>query len=115
MFVYRLLLLSNEQTTAERIREEFRDHTAYAVIPLSITALQEYTDDRDGCVVVGTVDEHWLQQWNEQCRLSGKDIYQLAEGHFFEHTFGVPMTVGPLVVTAWRSSPLTERRRVVKR
>jgi lipopolysaccharide/colanic/teichoic acid biosynthesis glycosyltransferase len=25
------------------------------------------------------------------------------------------MTVGPLVVTAWRSSPLTERRRVVKR
>jgi lipopolysaccharide/colanic/teichoic acid biosynthesis glycosyltransferase len=25
------------------------------------------------------------------------------------------MTVGPLVVTAWRSSPLNERRRVVKR
>jgi len=85
--VYRLLLLSNEQATAERIGEEFRDHTAYAVIPLSITALQHYTAAWDGCVVVGAVDERWLQQWNEQCRLAGKDIYQLAEGHFFEHTF----------------------------
>lgn len=108
-------MVSTEQKKAVRIAQEFTGHDAYMVIPLSVSQLSSLDLSRDGCVIVGTVDEYWLQERNEQCRVAGKDIYQLAEGHFFEHTFGVPMTIGPLVVTAWRSSPLTERRRVVKR
>lgn len=114
-FVYRLLIVSSDQKTAEHIATEFTDLAAYAVVPISIAAIPPLTEPRDGCVIVGTVDPQRLQERNETCRLQGKDLYQLAEGHFFEDSFGVPMTVGPLVVTAWRSSPLTERRRVVKR
>jgi lipopolysaccharide/colanic/teichoic acid biosynthesis glycosyltransferase len=113
--VYRLLIVSNDQARAVRIAEEFFDHDAYIVFPVTIDQLVSLVNDRDGCVIVGAVDAGRLKQRNEQCRSAGKDIYQLAEGHFFEDTFGVPMTVGPLVVTAWRSSPLNERRRVVKR
>lgn len=114
-FVYRLLILSADHQKADRIATEFTDHSEYATFPCAIADLDAFHETRHGCVVVGAVDEHWLQQRNEQCRITGKDVYQLAEGHFFEHSFGVPMTIGPLVVTSRRSSPLTERWRVVKR
>lgn len=78
---------------ASRIAEEFLDNESYRALPLCIDELEKFDEERDGCVIVGAVDEQRLQQRNEQCRLMGKDIYQLADGHFFEDSFGVPMTV----------------------
>lgn len=82
---------------------------------MPIDELPEVTSDRQGSILVGTTHPERLATRSDYSRLQGKDLYQLAEGHFLEDTFGVPMTMGPLVVTARRSSPLTDWRRVVKR
>jgi hypothetical protein len=113
--VYRLLLTSESPELTQRLVTEFADHTEYMVSAVSLDEVMRQYDERDGCVVVGSLDAAVLTELNEYCRLAGKDFYQLAEGHFFEDSFGVPMTIGPLVVTSWRSSPLSGWRRVVKR
>lgn len=113
--VYRLLIVSDNAAQWAAISAEFADHEQYAVIALSTTQATQHTAPWDGSLIVGSVPEKRLSNWYQNARIHGKEVYQLAEGHFLEDTFGIPMTIGPLVVTAWQTSPLTERRRVWKR
>lgn len=113
--VYRLLVIWNETKQVASIAQEFVDHDEYTVIWLTTTQAETYTDRRDGALIIWSVDNKWLHKRYTDTRIQGKEVYQLAEGHFLEDTFGIPMTIWPLVVTSWRTSPLTERRRVLKR
>ena len=114
-FVYRILVIWQDMHALQQIAEEFGDHDEYEVTCVLIDDIPQIMFDRQGSILVGPTDPEWLAYRSDKSRLQGKDLYQLAQGHFLEDTFGVPMTMGPLVVTAWRSSPLTDRRRVVKR
>jgi lipopolysaccharide/colanic/teichoic acid biosynthesis glycosyltransferase len=113
--VYRLLIVSDNEKQWAAISAEFVDHEHYTVVSLSTSQALHYTAPWDGSIIVGSVPEQRLSTWYQNARIHGKEVYQLAEWHFLEDTFGIPMTIWPLVVTAWRTSPLTERRRVWKR
>lgn len=113
---YRLLIVSHTQQQLDMLAEELQRIDEYQVDASLFAVLDpEAFVSYDACLLVWTYDTQRLQQRADQRRIAGKELYHLPEGHFLEDILARPVRLGSILVMGYISSPLSGRRRVVKR
>lgn len=113
---YRLLVLGEDEEKRAELIEELSWWSWYEMLEGTVDDAVNYSVDcRDACLVVWACRTDRLQQWSDQCRIAGKDLYHLPAGHFLEDMVTRPTRLWPLMVISYTASPLSGRWRVVKR